>query len=297
MTGQKGWHWKRLFWQRNNMIRRKRGNKFSRSKLLFLLILSAALLIFLGAKFLVVRKVEVLGNAGCLGDSKILGIEKMVGQNLLTVGRENLKENITKKYPCIRQVRVDKIFPDKIKVEIIGREPKAVVLITGSLRPQGGLLDQATDSAKPVLDLADIASAGAVPAFLVDDDGVIFSAGQKEGLPKIYSSLDLRLGQRIQDNLMVKILKIIDKIKIVGLDANSSALSADWSYLVYSKPAVYFNLKSNLDFQLASLQLILKEAKIVNGTVPLDGIDKDVTFVDLRFDKPIVRFAPKKIER
>ena len=50
-------------------------------------------------------------------------------------------------------------------------------------------------------------------------------------------------------------------------------------------PKVFFRLDNEIDLQLASLQLILEKAKID---------ERILEFIDLRFDKPIVRFAPKK---
>ncbi|MBI4038755.1 hypothetical protein HY384_02235 [Candidatus Daviesbacteria bacterium] len=52
-----------------------------------------------------------------------------------------------------------------------------------------------------------------------------------------------------------------------------------------NNPRIIFRLSNSLDVQLASLQLILGKAKI-------DG--SRLEFIDLRFDKPVLKFTPKE---
>ncbi len=82
-------------------------------------------------------------------------------------------------------------------------------------------------------------------------------------------------------------LKILDKIKTFGVTTKKSWVSGEFFIINpdIMDPKIIFRLDSQIDIQLASLQLILTEAKIDL---------KELTFIDLRFDKPIVRFAPKK---
>lgn len=112
-------------------------------------------------------------------------------------------------------------------------------------------------------------------AFLLDEEGVLFS-GTTSATLKIYSS---------EKNINFKnILAILNKIKIFGIEVGETVVAQN-SLTINSMPKIVLDLDRDLSLQIASLQLILQQAKI-------DG--EAAEFIDLRFDKPVVRFAPKK---
>ena len=79
----------------------------------------------------------------------------------------------------------------------------------------------------------------------------------------------------------------MDAVKKMGISVNESFLN-DSFFIIKDETSVIkviFRLKNEVDIQLASLQLILDKAKID---------EKELEFIDLRFDKPVVRYAPKK---
>ena len=79
------------------------------------------------------------------------------------------------------------------------------------------------------------------------------------------------------------IIKIFDKTKSLGIEIKQAWLREN-ILVTETIPKMIFKL-DNVDSQLASLQLILSEAKIES---------KELEIIDLRFDKPVIKFAPEK---
>lgn len=112
-------------------------------------------------------------------------------------------------------------------------------------------------------------------AFLLDEEGAIFS-GTTSATLKIYSETK---------NINFKnILAILNKVKIFGIEVGEVVVTQN-SLTINSMPKIVLDLSRDLSLQIASLQLILQQAKID---------EEAAEFIDLRFDKPVVRFAPKK---
>lgn len=111
--------------------------------------------------------------------------------------------------------------------------------------------------------------------FLLDEEGVLFS-GTASATLKIYSA---------EKNINFKsILAILNKIKIFGIEVGEVVVAAN-NLMINSMPKIVLDLDKDHNMQTASLQLILQQAKID---------EEAAEFIDLRFDKPVVRFAPKK---
>ena len=79
-------------------------------------------------------------------------------------------------------------------------------------------------------------------------------------------------------------LTILDKVKIYRLSITEASIFED-VLMNNTAPKIIFKLRNDIDKQIASLQLILEKAKMETSKLE---------FIDLRFDKPIVRIAPKK---
>lgn len=228
--------------------------------ILVLLVIIAAIMLFLNYKFFVVKNLEVnLINLSCTDYKSLTDTSELLGQSILLINEVKVEQNLKEKYLCIKRINMVKHFPDKIAMDVFGREG-AVNLV--QLDPK-----IATPSAEGI-------SSG--KSYTVDEEGIIFAKTKIEGLPIIYS-----FGE---GNSWVKeAVRIVDKLKTFGLDTKEGFLTAG-TFTVNTFPVVVFNLSQNLDAQLASLQLILEQAKI--GEEMLE-------FIDLRFDKPVIRIAPK----
>ena len=123
--------------------------------------------------------------------------------------------------------------------------------------------------------------------FVVDNEGVMYSANTDQiNTPKIYiSGTNLTIGEQLTSIFIQNALKILEKAKTFDIDVREARIDSENIFLVNGLPRMIFKLSSNIDIQLASLQLILQKAKID---------DVKIEFIDLRFDKPVVKIAPKK---
>src|SRR3989338_1095891 len=159
--------------------------------------------------------------------------------------------------------------------EIIARKPVAMLI---------GLQNIATTSAF----LEEVSTPSAQDAsnyFLIDHEGVIFSkALEKLDIPNIFfADKDILVGEKAEGDFE-NALKVLSKVKEFGVDTQTSQILNSF-LIIFSLPKIIFRLDADINTQIASLQLILKTAKI--DQVKLE-------FIDLRFDKPIVKFAPQK---
>jgi len=238
-----------------------------------LIIIIAAII---NTKIFSIQRININGNTPCIQDYKILQTDKLKGQNIFLIDKKEFAADIQNKYICVGDIKIIKQFPNSIQIEILGRQPKITIINVNNEASESAIILNNLD--------ASAFSPERLPekdSFLVDNEGVVFSNSQRDDLPKVYFQNNAELGQKIP---IQKILEILNKIKIFGLTPIASLLTPENNYFVYSNPKIYFDLKGNLEFQLASLQLILKTAKI----------DTNIEFIDLRFDKPVIRFAPKK---
>ena len=155
-------------------------------------------------------------------------------------------------------------------MDIIGRIPEAALYSIKNWEASASSLIE--NLATPSANSTDEPS-------LIDDEGIIFSKGDSLVLPKIYF-----FGDKPINNYLAKALSILKSLKDQGLN-NSHIFIFNNFFITSGNPKVVFDLSEDIDIQIASLQLIVQKAKI--GSSKLE-------FIDLRFDKPVVKYAPKK---
>lgn len=249
--------------------------KFLIGAILLFLIGSIIFIIFF-SNFLKVGAVEVKkGNIACANENELKDTSQILGQNLLLIDGRFIEKKLKEKYLCVKSIKILREFPNQVLLEVFAREPVAQILVLKNYEAsQSGILDsfQATSSASFYPD------GNVAASFVVDSEGVIFPKdSQNLNYPKVYIE---------EERVAVKnLLEILKKLKIFGIEVGETKTVGQKILLVNSTPKMIFALDKNIDIQLASLQLILKKAKI----------DEDyIEFIDLRFDKPILRIAPKK---
>lgn len=225
-----------------------------------------------------VKEVEVAGKGiDCVNLKQIIDSSQIKGKNIFLFDATNLIKNIKEKFVCVKEVFLFKSLFSKVKIEITGRQPAAkLVVLKGEEASASSFLENiATPSAT--------ASEG---DFLIDSEGVIFSKDTNAiNVPIIFHyDQSLSLSKSLKSGNAQNALKIFNKVKTFGLNVNS-AIILNESFIVFSSPKIIFRLDNNIDTQIASLQLILEKAKIDEGSME---------FIDLRFDKPIIRSTPKK---
>ncbi len=234
-----------------------------------------------------IKNVNVLmkNKLNCVSDNQLIEISQFKGKNLFLVNEKQI-QTIVKKYLCVKSIKISMFFPDKVEMTVLGREPFAKIMNLKN--------NQASISAF-IEDTASPSAEASADAFLIDNEGMAFSLDNEDlDIPRIFiypGQTALSLGYKFKENVFGSILKIFDKIKALNLGTKTT-LAVDDSlaeeknlFIIFSNPKIVFSLKQNLEFQTASLQLILEKAKI--NSEPLE-------FIDLRFDKPVIRIAPKK---
>lgn len=230
----------------------------------------AAIMLFLNYNFFVVKNLEInLINLSCTDSKSLSDTSELLGQSMLMVNKVKVEQNLKEVYLCIRRISLIKHLPDKIAIDVFGREGAVnlVQLDPKIATPSASLINIATPSAEEI-------SSG--KSYTVDVEGINFGESKVEGLSVIYS-----FGEPISP--IKEVIRIIDKLKTFGLDTKEGYLTL-YTLIVNTYPVIIFNLSKDLDAQLASLQLILEQAKI--GEEMLE-------FIDLRFDKPVIMIAPK----
>ncbi|MDP3758088.1 MAG: FtsQ-type POTRA domain-containing protein [Candidatus Daviesbacteria bacterium] len=242
-----------------------------------ILVVTTLVFIFFKSELLTVTQVEISSNQpSCVSETQIKDTANFSGQNFFLVNFENIKKNLKAKFICIGDINMSLVFPNKVRIEVKGRQPAAVIM---SLKTP-----EATSSS--FLETIATPSAEFSEAYLIDNEGVVFSKDTGGfNIPDIFiKDSNISLGKKAVGNNLENSLKILTGVKKLGLDVKTAAIFDNF-FLLFSYPRVVFRLDDKIDMQLASLQLILTEAKIDL---------KELEFIDLRFDKPLVRFAPKK---
>lgn len=262
--------------------------------LLIVLLIPSVMFFIWRANIFAIKTIDVqTNNLGCVSKEQIRDDSHLFGQIIFFIDSIKLENDLKKKFFCVKNVDVAKKIPDYIKLNVFGRDP-AIIL---------SLQDVSESSISGVLDnFSYIASSSAEASssaqfsfsvdsqsekFLVDKNGVVYSKNVENiNVPQVFvTGVNISLGQTIKEGLIENTLKIIEKIKTYGVEIKDAKIYSEKALLINGMPKTIFRLDDRVDKQIASLQLILKTAKIDSNTVE---------FVDLRFDKPVVKFAPKK---
>lgn len=268
-------------WKKRRARQHKSANFIKPFLFGFILLVIILVFFVLKDKLFIIGQVEVTVNQiGCTGSDQIKNATLLVGQNFFALDEKKITKNLLDKFICVKNVDLIKTLPDKVEIKITGRAP-AAILASLKIKPASAsslVANIATPSAEDISD-----------AFVVDKEGVIFGKDAENlNIQRVYLyDLSLSLGKKLKKDFISGILKILDQAKILSIVIKESWVSDD-TFLINSDTSplkIVFRLDNKIDFQLASLQLILAEAKI-------DA--RQLEFIDLRFDKPVVKFAPKK---
>lgn len=225
-----------------------------------------------------IKKIDtVIENIPCVDENNLKNVSNLLGETIFKVNFKNTAQNLKSKFYCIKNINIAYVFPSKTKITAVGRQPVAVLL---------NLKDSQASASANLENIATPSAEQPSEAYLIDDEGIIFSKDSGGlSIPELFvKEANLILGKSPQGINIESTLKILDKIKIFGMDTKKGVISSNF-LIIFSDPKVIFKLDDKVEVQLASLQLILAEAKIIS---------RKLEFIDLRFDKPIVRFAPKK---
>lgn len=261
-------------WKRR--IRRNPSNVLPKLFLiLFIFSVIGLIILLLKTNLLTVKKIEI--DKPCVEESLIKNTANLLEQNYFLIDSTKIIKNLKKRFLCIENIKISKSFPDKVKLEIIKREAASQFINQKEKIASSSM--QITEIATPSANYND-------EILLVDKEGVVFAKSANYlNVPEIFLyGLKISLGDKLKDG-MLNYLKILDKFKTFGVLIEKSWTDGkELVILTPEKSKIVFHLEENIDIQLASLQLILSEAKIDL---------KEVELIDLRFDKPVIKIAPK----
>lgn len=252
--------------------------KIGLAVLIPLIILDVYLLI--DSQFFKVKDVEInLDKASCVNESDVRTQSGLLGENILYLNEINTIRKIKNKYLCVKSVQLQRSLPNKVTLNISGRIPVALLSLHH--------FQDSSSSASLILEelFAAPSSSEATESFIVDEEGIVFAKYTDSNLPKIYYSGEkLNLGEKLGEGIIKSSLQILEKIKSFGVEVKEAKIYSK-ILSISGNIQIIFDLEKNYEYQLASLQLILTEAKMIN---------REMEMIDLRFDKPVVKYYPKK---
>lgn len=257
--------------------------KFKRK--LFLGLVFILLFFVAGWKFrlLNIKQIEVNNNgASCINQELIKDELELIGENIFLVNEKNVLIKVTSEYPCVKNLNIEKKIPQKVVVNLEGRKALTrIVTYTPTLEVD---ISEIISSTSALADWSTPSSPSG-KLFIIDGEGVVFGESEDYALPMLFiQEENLNLGERLDKAIFANISIIFEKLGKLNLGISEAKLTDNY-LLVKTHPQLIFSLRKDILTQLASLQLILQKAKI-------DG--REMKIVDLRFDKPVVTYLPKK---
>lgn len=285
-----------------NTINRAQSFPIEKVKRILLLFLIAGILVilirFISAN-LAIKDLKVTGdNLNCVSSDDLAKSIKAQINNGLFINNSSIEKNIKEKYYCVLSIDIKRVGVGRIETEVKQRTPIAKVI---KIEPQNldylvEIAEATASSEAAALIYPDfsIKESSESSSFIMDPQGMLFARNvENEGLPLIYfAKQDLSIGKIIFDGKAAEIVKLIDKVKLLGLEISTVKVEGD-KILIDTKPKLVFGLGRDLNIQFASLQLILQKAKMNSGEISATNQkNKQIEMINLRFDKPVVRYSP-----
>jgi hypothetical protein len=190
--------------------------------------------------------------------SKILGLDEIKNNFLFFLDEEKVKKIIKKRNPLVKEVIIEKKFPNKLILKLTQEKFIAILAVDSGY-------------------------------FYLNDEGKILLKTKKinEILPKInfYQKLSFdsySVGEKIDFNDILTGIYFLKNLLDINLKPdNLDIIGADVLVFNIGEKKFYFSTIKNREVQLYQLNQIVKQFKI-------EG--RAYKEIDLRFDKPIVRF-------
>ncbi len=257
----------------------QKNGKINPLKLALIIVVFLSLVFILVKKFdLPVKQINVSPNIlSCTDSGQIKQLISKKNNGWLFFDTKQVKDNIVQKFLCIGDVKIDKQFPSSININLSERTPVFKVQLLS-----------ATESTPSSQEAKLKISEGTISAkLLADQTGLLFSNNVDlfPNLPTIsVVNAPLTLGGNIKFETQKALLAILNKLNELAIAYNNLWVVED-HLIVDANEQIIFSLSKDIGYQLASLQLIVNEAKMRQRLM-----DK----IDLRFDKPVVVYSPKK---
>ena len=253
--------------------------------LIVLSVIIVTVLLLWKMELFTIKKVEIeKNNADCLDDKNLLSKYNILKENIIFINEGDLNKTILEKNICVKNIFLEKKIPNTLKIIINGRKGFARIVkyndhnqinldnLESSSSSQAALLDWSFSSSESV-------------NYIVDEEGLIFTQKEEDNLPMIYLSEQiLEVGKKIENIDFSKIVQLFVKLPQMNRSFTQVKIS-EHRLQIKNDQKIVFSLEKDILMQLASLHLILEKAKIDN---------RSMDSIDLRFDKPVVKYLPKK---
>lgn len=198
-----------------------------------------------------IKTIKVAPDQNCINSQQALSDSNSLGKNIFFINQIELLANLSKKYPCIKSLKVKKNYPTTLIFEVEVIRPVAKVENSNiALTEDGQALGFNNQTDLPTLHL-----------------------GRQPPSP----------GEKINDELTLFALKVTAAIAKSDFAATSVRIIDENQVALYARSdqVVIFSAKKDARYQVDSLQLVLSKAKI-DGT--------KIAKIDLRFDKPVITY-------
>lgn len=250
--------------RRRNYNRHKRGRFGLLYKLLSVLAICIVIVIALTLFF----RVDTITISGEDRYSELEIIEATglsAGDNLFLLNKYAIAEDLLKKLPYIAEVRINRILPDTLTIDVTESDAVLAVVQEGSawlVSPEGKIVEQRTASA--AADLAKI-------------DGCELLA------PSVATPIALSTDRSIQQESLLALMKALDdmgmisQVQSIHLD-DLTVLSMDYAERFH----VEMPYGADYPYKLRTLQMILDSGKIESnevGTIRMTGNDGQNVFI------------------
>lgn len=231
--------------------------KFSKPKYLLLLLLlstTGALSLLVADYYFEVKKVEIISEK--LKETQ--SFENIfIGKNILFLSEETVKKNISESNPQVGNIRLEKIYPDTVRIRVELDNPIAILTVDQGL-------------------------------FVLNNSGKIISKVKTDNtnLPKInyYQKLNYSSfvpGDYVEYNDIKTTLVLLKKLEGLDLEvANVDINGLNMIRLNLKSGVILATTEKDLKTQVYQLEKIIKQFRI-------EG--KEFETLDVRFDKPVVK--------
>ncbi len=279
------------------MLFKKPTKKALRFYLVLTFLLSVLALVFI-AKFFTVKNIKITVNDPCINQNEIINSLNLKNKSIIFLNKEIPIKKIKDKNLCIKEIKVQRIFPSTILVNVTTKKPSLLIqLVEPSAFNKAASLRQVYESSPSSRAIEATSGAALIQTldfsinsvtdssqFIADQDGFLFATATSVDVPKVYGDFaDLQLGKTIDKRIIVDTTGIFEELKRLNISIETAKIIKGLYLVVNSK--YVFLLDGDILREAASLQLILQKNKI-----DLKTIDS----IDLRFSKPISLYSNKR---
>lgn len=243
------------------------------SIILILILLGTSVYLFLRSDVFIVKRVSPSTSLGTSGEIGEVLEAETIGRSILVLDVGGVVSKIKEQFLVVKDLKITKRLPDTVEVEVIFREPLAVV--------EKAVEREGEEEGQIIVE---------TQSFVVDQEGLVYAeARNDEELPRVdLGGQNIRLGDQLSGTAIRTYLDILNLLKEaqivtdwIRLASERTSLADTIELQIKDGPFVLLSSQKDASSEISSLQTILKHYKIKGA-----GLKK----VDLRFEKPVVEY-------